>query len=391
MRIAVDLLSLGYGGSETYPREILPRLAQSEHEFTVLLCSRAGTALRDVLPSNVKVVDAPRATRNPFLRLLYQQRALPHWLNENWFDVLFVPGGQTGTRRRRGDSFKLVTVLRNMLPFAPKQRATYRATRYPYYRLKLWLKSKGLLSTFSASDRVVFISEYSERTVGPQLPGKARVVIPHGVGRAFREANPCSSEELAALGIEAPFLLYLSIIDPYKHQMEVIEGFQRYMETRRSEEPLRLVLAGPIWGAYGRQVTRAVASTNGRVQCLGAVPRSGLAALLRSAEALVFASTCETCPNILLEYLAAARPILCSHTPPMPEFAGDAAYYVEAESPISWTNAFADLLSSPKLMRQLAARSKARADIYTWERTAKGILKVLTEWGEESQRIAAAA
>ena len=131
MRIAVDLLSLGYGGSETYPREELPRLAQSEHQFTVLLCAGAGEILRAVLPSNVRAVDAPRATRNPFFRHIYQQRALPRSLKENRFDVLFVPGGQTRTRRRAGDSFKLVTMLRNMLPFDQQQRASYHLTQYP--------------------------------------------------------------------------------------------------------------------------------------------------------------------------------------------------------------------------------------------------------------------
>src|SRR5437868_3810394 len=117
MKIAVDLLSLGYGGGETYYSELLPRLAASGHDFTALFVQDRGKELRTRLPASIRQVDLPPQLANPFFRHRYQQKVLPGWLRDNSIDVLFAAGGLTGTRRGPGDRFAIVVVMQNMLPF----------------------------------------------------------------------------------------------------------------------------------------------------------------------------------------------------------------------------------------------------------------------------------
>jgi glycosyltransferase involved in cell wall biosynthesis len=379
MKIAVDLLSLGYGGCETIYAELLPRLAASGHDFTVLLVQDRGKELRARLPSSIRQVDVPRRLANPFYRHRYQRKVLPGWLRDNDVDVLFAPGGLTGTRRGPADRFAVVVMMQNMLPFDFRQQATYPLLHYPYMRLRLRLLYWGLRKSFRRADRLICISQYAMEKVLPLVGPADTALVSLGLGEGFRDPAAAEPEVLARHGIRAPYLLYVSILDPYKHQLEVIEGFRRY-RAARCAAGLQLVLTGPVRGSYGRAVRREAERLGDAVVCTGPIARAELPPLLRSAEALLFASTCETSSLILMEYLGAGRPIICSRTLPIPEIGGDAVHYVDAEDPQAWCQAFGDVLGNPQLMRDLGERARSRAALFSWDETSRLTLAALTEW-----------
>lgn len=375
MKVAVDMLSLGYGGSETYAREVLPRLCRSSHEFVVFLVEGAAEKLRAALPSSTQVVDVPRSMGNPLTRQFYQKYVLPKVLDEQGVDTLFVPGGMSGTRGRH-HRFRVVRMLRNMLPFERSQWSLFPFCHNPYTRTRIWLLSRELIRRFRAADRMIFISEYSRNRVLPLLDAVSNVVIPHGISATAQAAEAVS---VSGFNIDKPYLLYVSILDPYKRQLEVIEGFRRLKETHPEFQDRSLVLAGPVMGHYGQQVLDAAANTSG-VVCTGALPPAEVAALRKQAELLLFASTCETCPNILLEYLSAGRPIICSDVDPMPEFGRDAAEYVDPTDPAAWCEAIAGLLKSPRRQEELVRNASEQANRFSWAATAEQTLAALTEW-----------
>lgn len=380
IRILVDLLALGYGGSETYAREVLPRMAGGSNEIAVLLAAGTGEKLRSSLGPHIKIIDAPQRVRNPFRRHFYQRHTLPKLIREMGIDVLFVPGGQTGTRKGPNDSFKLTSMLRNMLPFDERERARFSYWNYPWVRLRLELLASSLIKSFRASDRIIFISEYSRSVVQPRCPGVDFRIIPHGI-------KPMDSGTVGGLekfGIATPYFCYLSILDPYKHQDKVIEGFQKWQQ-RSTTANVELVLAGPPAGTFGERIIQQARRAENSVRYIGPVTPADIPALLRHAKILLFASTCETCPNILLEYLSAGRPILCSKTPPMPEFGGDAVRYVDAEDPAAWATALDSLISDTDAQSGLSQRAKERSALYSWDDTARRTLAALTEWDNAAQ------
>ncbi|SPY79328.1 Mannosylfructose-phosphate synthase [Providencia rustigianii] len=61
----------------------------------------------------------------------------------------------------------------------------------------------------------------------------------------------------------------------------------------------------------------------------GKVTYSALPDLYRNCELFIFPSSCENCPNILLEAIGCGAPVIVSKTNPMPEFAKDAALYID--------------------------------------------------------------
>src|SRR5258705_9042007 len=95
----------------------------------------------------------------------------------------------------------------------------------------------------------------------------------------------------------------------------------------------------------------------GRVARRGNRPYAELLAANHHALVTVFASEAENCPNVLLEAMAAGKPILCSRRPPMPEFGGDAVWYFEPSNVEELSTQLLRLLRDPPARTQLGARA----------------------------------
>ena len=385
MKIAIDLLSLpSTGGTLTYANEVLPRLCSRLRDCVVIIRPDFEEHFKRLLGSNAQLYVAPAATRNIYLRHLYQRVRLPRLLSAWNAQVLWIPGGVSGTRRKAHSDLRLVSMVRNMLPFEPRERKRFSFFAEPGLRLKLWLLRFGMEGTISSADRMIFISRHSAETVGKNFPNIDRRIIPHGIGKAFVASKQEGDEQvLKKYGIRMPYFLYVSTLDPYKHQDVVVRGFEEFRKSNNSDA--QLVLAGAIGGngskgSYGRSVGKMIAPLGQSVVCTDLVAREDLPSLCRHAEILIFASTCETCPNILLEYLGSGRPIICSNTAPMPEFAGDAALYVNAEDPGEWCRDLTELTKDPMKATQLCTLAKERSKQFSWEETLSKTIAALTEW-----------
>ena len=102
----------------------------------------------------------------------------------------------------------------------------------------------------------------------------------------------------------------------------------------------------------------------------GPVAHSDLPAAYHHAAANVFASSCENCPNILLEALGSGRPLLASNVMPMPEFGADAVEYFAPSDSVSIRNAMRKVLEDDAHARLLGEKAARRSENYDWAVTA---------------------
>jgi glycosyltransferase involved in cell wall biosynthesis len=98
------------------------------------------------------------------------------------------------------------------------------------------------------------------------------------------------------------------------------------------------------------------------VLLLGDIPYHELPAYYQHAKLNIFASSCENCPNILLEALASGRPLLSSSYPPMPDFAGEAAIYFDPYEPENLADKLSLILDDGALQQRMGrlALNKSR-------------------------------
>ena len=199
---------------------------------------------------------------------------------------------------------------------------------------------------------------------------RASVVIPHGVSDRFR----VGTQPLLAPGWvpQEGYSLYISTLDFYKNQFEVMRGFLQAKAAVGFAE--KLLIVGPGNPVYVSLLRKEIAERGAQAEILltGSVPYEDLPALDQNARINIFASESENCPNILLEALASGRPVLCSDRPPMPEFAGDAVAYFDPRSPAACASTLLELLKSAQRQSDLAQRAIIRSRRYAWSETARG-------------------
>ncbi len=378
MILGIDASNLRAGGGLTHLTNLL-RVAQPDNYNISEVVVWAGKETLNRLPAHpwLQKVHEPELDRPLPFRLLWQWRRLPKLASQQC-DLLFAPGGNSPTQ-----VFPLVTMSRNLLPFEWKEMRRYGIS---LMGLRVFLLRFGQSRTLRSADGVVFLTQYSREVVtGVVGSPKRTVVIPHGVEDRFR-IEPRPQRDLVEFSRENPMrLVYVSIVDVYKHQWIVAEAVS---ELRLRGYPVAIEFVGPAYpAALARlRATLARVDPNGEFASYdGPLPFDRLHEVVDRSDIFVFASSCENMPNILLEGMAQGYPIACSNRGPMPEVLGDAGVYFDPENVDSVVAAIERLVVCRELRERCAASAWTRAETFSWERCADETLRFLSAVYLESQ------
>lgn len=362
MRIFINALSARLGGGQTYLLNLLKHVPQ-EKDWQVYVLAQPAFVIEG-LPQNVVRLEQA-ALENPLKRALWEEVQLPAMLKQYEIELFFSPGGLLP---RSLPSHMLTAVtFQNMLPFDHVQRKKY---PFGYRRLRDWLLERGLSSSMRRADLVIFISEFARNFIRRQLGDLqgASVVIPHGIHPSFK-VSPEKSLPRPGWLPAGDYFLYVSFIDHYKAQLQVIQGFDLYRKQGGKE---RLVLAGAEYRPYGDLVRQEIADRDlaDVVILAGNVPHEELPALYQNAQINLFASFTENCPNILLEMMSSGRPALVSNLAPMTEFGGDAVAYFDPANPEDIAKQIELLVGDLERQSRLSKDAMEKVAIHTWEQAA---------------------
>lgn len=362
MRIFINALSARLGGGQTYLLNLLKHVPQ-EGSWQVFVLVQPSFVI-DGLPKNVVRLEQA-ALENPLKRAFWEEVQLPAMLKQYEIELFFSPGGLLPRSLPTG--MLTVVTFQNMLPFDYEQRK-----KYPlgYRRLRDWLLERGLSASMRRAGLVIFISEFARNFIQRKLGDLqgASAVIPHGIHPSFR-VNPEKLLPRPGWLPAGDYFLYVSFIDHYKAQLQVVQGFDLY---RKRGGKGRLVLAGSEYRPYGDLVRQEIADRGlaDEVILAGNVPHEELPALYQNAKINLFASFTENCPNILLEMMSSGRPALVSNLAPMTEFGGDAVAYFDPSNREDIAKQIELLIGDPERQEKLSKDAMDRVAIHTWEQAA---------------------
>ena len=363
--LGIDATNIRSGGGVTHLVELL-RAAQPKLHGIDRIVVWAGTTTLAALEERPWMTKCkpPSLDKGLLRRTLWQRYRLSNAAHDEGCDVLFVPGGSYA-----GNFHPVVTMSQNLLPFEIHELLRYGWT---FLTLKLLLLRLTQSRSFHKADGVIFLTKYAHdvvlKVIG-KLSGQT-CIVPHGVNSRFKRV-PKLQRAIADYNDIHPYrLLYVSIVDQYKHQWHVVEAL---VALRKQGLPIVLDLVGPSYPPALQRLNATIKRVHAERQLVhyhGAVAFNTLHQHYAQADLGLFASSCENMPNILLETMASGLPIACSNKGPMTEVLGDAGVYFDPEQPDDIARALRELIESPPLRTELGQASYTRAQQYSWQRCA---------------------
>ncbi len=309
---------------------------------------------------------------NYFQRIRWQRKVLDSSLKDT--SVLYNTGGAYSGRFQ-----PLVTMSRNLMPFDKEENRRYGWSKTRYINN---IREFANRRTYQRAQGLIFLTEYNRDVVMErmgQIPAETRV-IHHGIAnRFFKEPRP--QKPFTSFNPENPFrLLYVSNIDLYKHQWQVVEAVDR---LRIRGVPVFLDLVGKSANPRAEALTtKAIEKANRDTLCVkwhGLMPYGKLERLYHCADAFIFASSCETFGMVLLESMAAGLPILAAKRATAPELLGRTSLWFDPESPESIEKGIETMMRNVKLRETMAGDAYQRARKFSWEQCARDTFGFIRE------------
>ncbi|MGH2740422.1 MAG: glycosyltransferase family 4 protein [Actinomycetota bacterium] len=352
------------GGIGTYIRELVPALASVDSGLDVTLFHTDIGLARSSEPwmQPFPIDHVPGSIRRLYPRWLLANRpALPPELAT--LDLLHAPSPASVPPPGLGQ--RLIVTVHDLAPriypslFPPVWRALYRF---------------GTAQAARRADALITVSENTAKDLARFTHADPKRIHVVPLAATIRSANGDTDRVLERLKIPDPFVLFVGTLEPRKNLVRLIRAYRRAVTA--AGLPHTLVLAGPLGWRTERLLRELRSEGPGEIVLTGMTASEDLDALYRRAAVFVYPSLYEGFGLPVLEAMARGVPTIVSSTSSLPEVAGDAALMVEPRSVREIADAIEHVLTDADRSAVLSASARARAEQFSWERTARLTLRV---------------
>lgn len=183
------------------------------------------------------------------------------------------------------------------------------------------------------------------------------------------------------------YILFVGTLQPRKNIQRLIEAFAQVITDKKSPKNLQLIIVGKKgWLFEDILNTPSKLGIENSVRFLDQVDNDELDVLYKNALCFVLPSLYEGFGLPVLEAMQNGCPVIVSDVSSLPEAGGDACLYVDPENTEDIKEKILDLINDQKLRKELIEKGKKQIEKFSWEKTAKETLKVLTELGGRNER-----
>jgi glycosyltransferase involved in cell wall biosynthesis len=216
------------------------------------------------------------------------------------------------------------------------------------------------------------VSDFTSRQIEGLFETHVPIVTaPHGVDLQRFGVDSTGDEALLRdrdLASGVPYVFFVGTAEPRKGLEVLLAAFGEIAQT---DPRIELWMAGQAgWGLSGVEAGLASHPAASRIRRLGFVGDDVLPALLRQSRAVAYPSRGEGFGLPVLEAMACGASVVTSADTVMAEVAGDVATLVEVGDVEGLAAALRAALDQSETERaERARRSRARAALFTWERS----------------------
>lgn len=375
--LAIDASNIRHGGGITHLSQLIKHTEKDNINFDKVFLW-AGQATLDQIPERDWLVKKSHflLNGNLLLRTFWQKFWLKKAISKNFCSVLFVLGGSIYT------SFKpVINFHQNLLPFELSE-----IRRYGFSIKKIKFSLLRVIQSYSMkkSNAIIYLSHLSKAVVENTIKKKIKnKVIHHGIESRFFQ-SPKQQKTMDSYTAQKPFkIIYISSIDNYKHQWHVVEAAAL---LREEGYPIQLDLYGAANTSPLKRLNSAIEKfdkDSSYIYYSDEVNFLEVHSIYQTSDLSVFASSCETFGQIVLESMASGLPIACSNMSSMKEIIKDGCVYFNPLDPKDIKKAIKSLLDSPRYREEVSTRAYDYAKSFSWQETSRQTFKFLKEIQEE--------
>ncbi len=236
---------------------------------------------------------------------------------------------------------------------------------------------------FKSARIIITVSHFEEKNIldqFPKLQNKLKVVY-NGVGTHF---NPVTDE--AALDeiknkykLPEKYIMFLGNTDPKKNSENTIVAFAQAMKEASLDYHL-------LVGDFNKDIVYGYLEKEGlqdfinRIHFPGYINNIDMPALFSMAEFYLYPSKRESFGIPIIEAMACGTPVITSNRASMPEVGGDAALYADPFSRQDLKDKIIQMAKDEALRERLKKLGIPQAMKFSWEESARHLLKLYSEF-----------
>ncbi len=221
------------------------------------------------------------------------------------------------------------------------------------------------------SDIVLTDSEFSRQEIIKYTETSKDIKVVYiGIELQWYKKQPLSLSE------RDNYILYVGNVKPHKNLVRALKAF-----SLLEEKSLKFKIVGKKEGfiTADRKVDEIAKKLGTRVEFTGYVSDDKLKQLYRKAKLFLFPSLYEGFGLPPLEAMACGAPVVVSNIASLPEVCGDAAYYVNPYDVKDIAKGIEIVLKDEELQKELIHKGLERAKLFSWEKSAKKLVKIIKE------------
>ena len=343
-------------------QNLISKLLSENKRFDFKVCSHADYFKSNYHKQTIAVNTAlspDRGFSGHIKRILWYQTKLKQQLKSQQADLFFSPVYE-------GMFFPNVPQIVTVHDLIPLKYPELSPKWKYYYQYALpWLLKQ--------SKRIVCVSAHTKQDIVETygLNPDAIDVVYNGYDRDLFYPQP-DSAILQKYSLDKYFL-YVGDMRFYKNLSRCLEAFDRL-----PQKDCKFVITGKKDDFFYPKIERQVSKldTRDRIIFLDYVPSADLPPLYSMAQALVFASLYEGFGLPVLEAMACGCPVITSKATSIPEVGGDRVLYVDPYNVDSIAEGMNQVVNNEKLRTELTKSGLNRAKLFSWNKTARDIIRV---------------
>lgn len=304
---------------------------------------------------------------------VWEQLRLPKAAKDNECDILHC----TSNTAPINCPVPLVVTIHDIIyfetnPLTAKGYSIYQRFGNMYRRLVVRRNLKE-------AKKIITVSHFERKRFEDflDLPDGLLSVVYNGVGTHFKPEDDTQVLSIIKSEYKLPdhYFLFLGNTDPKKNTTNTIVAFAKYCEEYSTDH--NLVVAdldpGKIKKLLGEE---GLEHHFDRIHFTGYIANKDLPAVIQLAEVFLYPSKRESFGIPILEAMGTGTPVITSDAASMPEVAGQAALLVNPLKQSEIKEALHQLITDEALYDDLSRKGINRASNFSWENTAKEVLKI---------------